>query len=81
MENAMIIHVVQKGNVNSIAEHYGLSAERLALRMVSMSHNITIGETIIILFPEIVYTVKMVILVASGHNISIMELQKQSLSG
>lgn len=83
MENAMIIHVVQEGEtVNSIAEHYGLSAERLALENgINVSDNITIGETIIILFPEIVYTVQngdTLYSIASGHNISIMELLRNN---
>jgi len=79
----MIIHVAGEGEtINSIARLYGLSAERLALENgIGPAVNLAVGETIVILFPEIVYTVQngdTLSGIASAHNISIMELLRNN---
>lgn len=81
--NIMIIHVAGEGEtINSIARLYGLSAERLALENgIDPAVNLAVGETIVILFPEIVYTVQngdTLSGIASAHNISIMELLRNN---
>ncbi len=81
--NIMIIHVAGEGEtINSIARLYGLSAERLALENgIGPAVNLAVGETIVILFPEIVYTVQngdTLSGIASAHNISIMELLRNN---
>lgn len=79
----MIIHVVEEGEtINSIAEQYGLSVNRLALENgISTSANLAIGETLVILRPEIVYTVRdgdTLSSIARSFNISIMELLRNN---
>ena len=56
----MIIHVVKEGEtVHSIAESYGVSVDRLALENgISSSANLAVGETLVILFPKILYLVQ-----------------------
>jgi len=56
----MTIHVVQKGEtINSIAEQYGVSAERLMLENgLTPPIELAVGETIVILYPEIVYVIQ-----------------------
>ncbi len=56
----MIIHVVQDGEtINSIAENYGVSAERLILENeIKAPNNLVVGETLVILHPEIMHTVQ-----------------------
>lgn len=79
----MIIHVVEQGEtINSIAERYGVSAERLALENgVKPKVKMVVGETIVVLKPEIVYTVRegdSLESIAAGFNISIMELLRNN---
>ena len=56
----MIIHVVQRGETTkSIAESYGISEERMILENeLSIPPKLAIGETLVILFPEITHKVK-----------------------
>ena len=70
-----------KGNHQFNSRLYGLSAERLALENgIGPAVNLAVGETIVILFPEIVYTVqkRYPVGIASAHNISIMELLRNN---
>jgi spore germination protein len=83
MRDAMIIHVVKQGEtISSIAEYYGVSVERLALENgVPITVDFTVGETLVILKPEIVYEVQegdTLTSIASGFNISIMELLRNN---
>lgn len=75
----MIIHVVEQGEtINSIAGHYGISVERLILENgIRISDDLVVGETLVILFPEIEYTVQdgdTLESIASNHNVSVFEL-------
>jgi len=56
----MIIHVVQPGEtIYSIAESYGLSAERLIQdNEVTNPNDLVVGQTIVIVYPEQTYTVQ-----------------------
>jgi spore germination protein len=56
----MIIHVVQEGEtIDSIAEKYSISAERLILENeIKNPNRLVVGETLVILFPEVLYTIQ-----------------------
>jgi len=56
----MIIHVVQSGETTkSIAESYGILEERLIIENeIKNPNKLAIGETLIILYPEITYVVQ-----------------------
>jgi spore germination protein len=56
----MIIHVVEPGEtILSIADYYGVSAEKLKIyNNFTEEDTLVIGEALIILIPEITYTVK-----------------------
>lgn len=56
----MVIHVVQKDEtITSIADKYGVSAERLILENgIRYPDRLVEGETIVILIPEVTYTVR-----------------------
>ena len=56
----MIIHVVKQGEtLSSIAESYGKSLERLILENgITDTYNLAVGETLVILYPEIEYTIE-----------------------
>jgi spore germination protein len=56
----MLIHVVQNGEtMNSIADKYGVSADRLMIENGRMdSDRLVVGETIVILYPDITYTIQ-----------------------
>lgn len=55
----MTIHVVQNGEtINSIADIYGVSVDRLILNNgIKNPGRLVVGETIVILYPEITYTI------------------------
>jgi spore germination protein len=79
----MIIHIVAEGEtIDSIAELYGVSAERLALENgIFIPVNLAVGETLVILRPEIVYTVQegdTLDSIAKRYNTSIMELLRNN---
>lgn len=83
MGDAMIIHVVKQGEtLNSIAESYGKSVERLILENgITDADNPAIGETLVILFPQIEYTIQdgdTLEGIARNHNTSIMELLRNN---
>jgi len=56
----MTIHVVQKGEtINSIADQYGVSSERLMLENgLTPPISLAVGETIVILYPDITYVIQ-----------------------
>lgn len=56
----MTIHVVQKGEtINSIADKYGVSADRLILdNGIKNPSRLVVGDTIVILKPDISYTIQ-----------------------
>lgn len=56
----MDIHVVQSGeNLYTIAESYGVSAERLSLNNeIPIGTPLVVGQTLVILYPETVHTVQ-----------------------
>lgn len=79
----MIIHVVKQGEtISSIAELYGKSAERLALENgLIETERLAVGETLVILYPEIEYTVEegdTLGNIARKYNVSIMELLRNN---
>lgn len=79
----MIIHVVKQGEtISSIAELYGKSAERLALENgLIETDRLAVGETLVILYPEIEYTVEegdTLGNIARKYNVSIMELLRNN---
>jgi spore germination protein len=83
MREAMIIHVVKQGEtINSIAELYGKSVERLILENgITDATNLAIGETLVILYPEIEYTIQdgdSLEDIARRYNKSIMELLRNN---
>ncbi|TAH72891.1 MAG: LysM peptidoglycan-binding domain-containing protein, partial [Anaerolineaceae bacterium] len=83
MGDAMIIHVVKQGEtVRSIAELYGKPVERLILENgITDADNLTIGETLVILYPELEYTIKdgdTLEAIARNHNTTIMELLRNN---
>ena len=60
MREAMNIHVVQPGEtINSISEYYNIPAGRLILENgITNPDNLAIGQTIVIVQPDILYTVR-----------------------
>lgn len=83
MGDAMIIHVVKQGEtINSIADSYGKSVERLILENgITKTDSLAIGETLVILYPEIEYIVQdgdTLESIARNHNTSIMELLRSN---
>jgi len=56
----MTIHVVQSGEtINSIADKYSVSAERLIIENgINIPVRLAVGETLVILHPEITYTIQ-----------------------
>ena len=56
----MTIHVVQKGDtINSIADQYGVSVDRLILENgINDPDILVVGEALVILYPEITYTIR-----------------------
>lgn len=79
----MIIHVVLQGEtISSIAQFYGKSTERLALENgINPDENLVVGETLVILFPEIEYTVGMgdtIEGIARYYNTSVMALLRNN---
>ena len=79
----MIIHVVEQGEtLDSIADRYGISVERLILENgIRATDNLVEGETLVILKPEIIYTIQdgdTLESIALAHNISIFELLRNN---
>lgn len=83
MGDAMIIHVVKKGEtLSSIADLYGKSVERLILENgITDPDKLAIGETLVIVYPQIEYTIQdgdTLESIARNHNTSIMELLRNN---
>jgi spore germination protein len=79
----MDIHVVQQGEtIYSIAERYGVSVSRLALENeINITDNLVQGQTIVITYPESVYTVKegdTLESIAQSNNITVMQLVRNN---
>jgi len=80
----MIIHVVQPGDtVNSIANEYDISVTRLIQENeLRPPYNLVVGETLVILYPEVTYTVvegDTLGNIAAAHGISLMELLRNNI--
>lgn len=79
----MIIHVVSPGEtIDSIAELYQLPADRLILENgIINPNNLVEGQTIVIVYPLINYTVKegdTLGSIAQMHNVSVMQLLRNN---
>ena len=84
----MIIHVVQSGEtIDSIAEYYNIPVNRLILENgITNPDNLAIGQTIVVVQPETVYTIQegdTLDSIAEQHGITLMELLRNNpyLSG
>lgn len=80
----MIIHVVQPGEtIDSIANYYGVSVARLIQENeLRTPNNLVVGETLVILYPEVTYTVvegDTLESIAASHGISLMELLRNNI--
>lgn len=83
MRESMTIHVIQKGEtIQSIAEQYGVSAERLMLENEIINPNrIAIGEAIVIQYPEISYTIQegdTLLAIANEFKVSVLQLLRNN---
>ncbi len=79
----MIIHVVQPGDtVYSISEHYNIPVDRLILENgLTNPGNLAVGQTIVIVQPETLYTVKAgdtLESIAKQHDTTTMELLRNN---
>lgn len=80
----MIIHVVQPGEtVTSIANDYGVSSSRLIQENdLNPPFSLVVGETLVILYPEVIYVVvegDTLESIAAAHGISLMELLRNNI--
>lgn len=80
----MIIHTVQPNEtIDSIAEKYGLSTEKLIIdNQISDPNRLVAGQTFTILFPKETYTVQegdTLAHIAASYGISVMELLRNNL--
>lgn len=75
----MIIHVVQQGDtIQSIAEAYGVSVASLIRdNELEFTNNLAIGQALVIVYPELTYTVReddTLMSIANFHNVTVMQL-------
>jgi spore germination protein len=75
----MVIHVVNSGEtIQSIAEYYGVSVDRLIQdNGLDDPDNLVIGQSIVIVKPDIIYTVKegdTLVNIADYYNVSVIQL-------
>ncbi|HKL79433.1 MAG TPA: LysM peptidoglycan-binding domain-containing protein [Mobilitalea sp.] len=80
----MIIHVVKTGDsINSIAEEYGVSADRLILdNDINHLDRLVIGETIVVRIPETTYIIQegdTLEGIADRYGITVSELLRNNL--
>lgn len=83
MRKNMIIHVVQNGEtINSIADQYGVSADRLILENgIEDPNRLVIGETIVVLQPEITYIIQegdTLSKIADSYGVSVNQLLRNN---
>lgn len=79
----MIIHVVQPGDtIESIANKYEISTEKLIqINDLINPYSLVIGQTIVIAYPDKVYTVQegdSLMSIANSHSVSIMQLLRNN---
>jgi spore germination protein len=79
----MIIHVVQPGEtINSISALYNIPVGRLILENgINNPDNLVIGQTIVIVQPELVYTIQAgdtLLSIAEQHDVSVMDLLRNN---
>jgi spore germination protein len=75
----MIIHVVQPGEtINSIADYYEKSVERLLLENELVDpNNLVVGQTIVIVYPKQIYIIKdgdTLMGIAEAHGVTLIQL-------
>ncbi|NLJ96394.1 MAG: LysM peptidoglycan-binding domain-containing protein [Clostridiales bacterium] len=79
----MIIHIVGQGEtVDSIAQKYSKPVDRFALENgINISDSLAVGEALVVVYPEIEYTVQpgdTLVSIASAHNTSLMEILRNN---
>lgn len=78
----MMLHVVQAGEtINEIAEKYGITVERLILDNGIQNQNLAVGETLLILKPQITHTVlewDTLYGIANSYGISVLQLLRNN---
>ena len=79
----MTIHVVQKGEtIDSVAEKYGVSAERLIIENgISLPIILAVGETLVVLHPEITYKVQegdTLVSIAEKYKVTIFQILRNN---
>lgn len=79
----MIVHIVELGEtIHSIAEKYGVSAERLMVENeIRSPDHLAIGETLVILFPEITHIVNegdTLGTIAAAYGVDVMQLLRNN---
>ncbi|WP_097013926.1 LysM peptidoglycan-binding domain-containing protein [Anaerocolumna aminovalerica] len=79
----MQIHIVQPGETaESIANLYGLPVERLIIEnAIIYPNNLVVGDTIVILYPEITYTVQegdTLAGIAEAYGVTVMDLLRNN---
>ena len=79
----MIIHTVQPDEtINSIAEKYGVSADKLTIdNQISDPNRLIVGQTLVVLFPKETYQVQdgdSLADIAASHGVSVMQLLRNN---
>lgn len=79
----MIIHVVQSGEtIVSISEYYHIPVDRLIIENgITNPDNLAIGQTIVIVQPETVYTIRAgdtLQSIAKQHSVTVMDLLRNN---
>jgi len=79
----MVIHVVQPGEtIISIAEYYNIPVDRLILENgITNPDNLAIGQTIVIVQPDVLYTVQLgdtLNSIAEQHDVSPLEILRNN---
>ena len=79
----MIIHVVKPGeNVYAVAQRYGISPQRLIFdNQISPSYGLAVGQSLLILLPEIVHKVKdneTLYSISSLYGVSVLDIVRNN---